>query len=129
MRKTLKACSLLRTSRRKPETLNLVADKAYAFPYLAELLWKKDHVRLIAPKRIKATSFGANISRAGQKLPKEIGWQNLRRQRRNKKRWIVERFFSWLKNYRRIVNRWEYYAENFMGMVYLACCLIVLKHF
>jgi hypothetical protein len=27
-----------------------------------------------------------------------------------------------------IVIRWEYYAENFLGMVQLACAVILLRH-
>ena len=29
----------------------------------------------------------------------------------------IERLFAWLQNFRRIVVRYEYYAENFLGMV------------
>ncbi len=40
----------------------------------------------------------------------------------------VERLFAWLHNFRRTVIRWEYYPENFLGMVQLACAIILLRH-
>jgi transposase len=42
--------------------------------------------------------------------------------------WKIERLFAWLHNYRRIVIRWEYYPENFLEMVQLACAVILLRH-
>ena len=33
-----------------------------------------------------------------------------------------------LQNFRRLVVRYERYAENFLGMLYLGCCLILLRH-
>src|SRR5439155_26798873 len=52
--------------------------------------------------------------------------QDLRRLRRY--RWKIERLFAWLQNFRRLVVRYERYAENFLGMLYLGCCLILLRH-
>lgn len=48
--------------------------------------------------------------------------------RRYKKRWRVERLFAWFHNFRRLVTRWEYHVENFLGMVHLACLKLLLKH-
>jgi transposase len=53
--------------------------------------------------------------------------QDGRAARRLKRRWRVERLFAWLQRYRRVVVRYEYYAENFLGFVQLACFLILLK--
>jgi transposase len=47
--------------------------------------------------------------------------QDGRALRRTRRRWKVERFFAWLQNFRRAVTRWEYHAENFLGMIQLAC--------
>jgi len=47
--------------------------------------------------------------------------------RRYRRRWKVERLFAWLQNFRRIVVRYERFAENFLGMLHLACCLILLR--
>jgi transposase len=54
--------------------------------------------------------------------------QDGRRLRRYRRRWKIERLFAWLHNFRRIVIRWEYYPENFLGMVQLACAVILLRH-
>jgi len=54
--------------------------------------------------------------------------QDERRLRRYRRRWKVERLFAWLQNLRRLVVRYERYAENFLGMLRLACCLILLRH-
>jgi transposase len=53
--------------------------------------------------------------------------QDGRKLRRYKQRWKVERLFAWLKNYRRIINRWERTIEHFLGFVQLGCMLILLK--
>jgi transposase len=47
--------------------------------------------------------------------------QGGRKLRRYCKRWKVERLFAWLHNFRRLVTRWEYHIENFLGFVHLAC--------
>ena len=48
--------------------------------------------------------------------------------RRYRRRWKVERLFAWMQNYRRLVTRWEYHIENFLGFVHLACLLMLLRH-
>jgi transposase len=48
--------------------------------------------------------------------------------RRYRRRWKIERLFAWLQNFRRLVVRYERYAENFLGMLYLGCCIILLRH-
>ena len=49
--------------------------------------------------------------------------------RRYKRRYKVERSLSWLYNCRRLITRWEYYAELFQSFVHLACLLTILKGF
>ena len=39
----------------------------------------------------------------------------------------MERLFTWMHNFRRLVNRWEYHVENYLGMVHLACLYIMLR--
>ena len=48
--------------------------------------------------------------------------------RRFKRRWKVERLFAWLYNFRRLVVRYEYHVENYVGFVQLACVVILLRH-
>ncbi|RRD70489.1 hypothetical protein EII23_06425 [Desulfovibrio sp. OH1186_COT-070] len=40
--------------------------------------------------------------------------------RRYRRRWKVERRFAWLQNFRRLVVRYEFHAENFLAMAQLA---------
>jgi hypothetical protein len=39
----------------------------------------------------------------------------------------IDRLFAWFQSFRRIVVRYERCAENFLGMLHLACCLILLR--
>ena len=55
--------------------------------------------------------------------------QDGRKLRRYKRRWKVERLFAWLHNFRRLPIRYEYHAENFLGMVQLGCVIILLRLF
>ena len=47
--------------------------------------------------------------------------------RRYRRRWKIERLFAWFHDFRRIVVRYERLAENFLGMLHLASCLILLR--
>ena len=62
--------------------------------------------------------------RANRKSPKTQDGRPLRRYRR---RWKVERLFAWRQNFRRILVRHEYHAENFLGFVQLGCIMILLR--
>ena len=95
----------------KPE--NLIGDKAYDSDPLDEEL-REEGVEMIAPHR---------------KNRKRRMTQDGRRLRRYQRRWLVERFFSWLQWQRRVLVRWEYYAENFLGFIHLASIGILLKRF
>ena len=48
--------------------------------------------------------------------------------RRYRRRWKVERLFAWMHTFRRLVTRWEYHIENFLGFVHLACLQMILRH-
>ncbi len=54
--------------------------------------------------------------------------QDGRSLRRYRRRWKIERLFSWLQNYRRVLTRYEYYLANYLGFPQLACTLILLKN-
>jgi len=42
-------------------------------------------------------------------------------------RWVVERTFAWLHQYRRLHVRYERTAETHQALLDLACCLICFK--
>ena len=92
----------------------LIGDRAYDSDPLDERLRQQYGVELIAPHR-------KNRSR-----PPNQNSQVLRQHYRQ--RWRVERLWAWLKRYRRLSLRWEYQGLNFLGMVQLACVLILLRH-
>ena len=44
------------------------------------------------------------------------------------KRWVVERTFSWLNRFRRLLIRWEKNPHNYLSFLHLACAIITLRH-
>jgi len=92
----------------------LIGDKAYDSDGLDQRLLDERNIEMIAPHR------------KGRKKPKTQDGRKLRRYRR---RWKVERLFAWLQNFRRLVVRYEYHADNFLGMVQLGCSIILLRFF
>jgi transposase len=54
--------------------------------------------------------------------------QDGRKLRRYQRSWCVERLFAWLQWFRRLVTRYEYHIENFLGMVRLGCMRIMLRY-
>jgi transposase len=55
--------------------------------------------------------------------------QDGRQLRRYKRRWKIERLNAWLQNFRRVTVRYEHIAENYLGLLHLACIMILLKVF
>ena len=53
--------------------------------------------------------------------------QDVRKLRRYRRRWHIERLFAWMMRCRRLVNRYECKAENFLGFVQLACIVILSR--
>jgi transposase len=90
----------------------LIGDKAYDSDPLDAQLWKDFGIDMIAPHRNNRVRPATQDGRA---------------LRRYKRRWVVERFFAWLHNSRRLVTRWERHVENFVGMLQLGCMRILLN--
>ncbi|HEY6264797.1 MAG TPA: IS5 family transposase [Candidatus Acidoferrum sp.] len=97
--------------RETPE--RMIGDRAYDSDPLDQRIQERYGVQLIAPHKFVRVAAATQDGR------------HLRRYRR---RWKIERLFAWLHNFRRVVIRWEYYPENFLGMVQLACAVILLRH-
>jgi len=53
--------------------------------------------------------------------------QDGRKLRRYKRRWKVERLFAWIFRFRRLVTRYEEKAENYLGLLQLACAQILWR--
>lgn len=47
--------------------------------------------------------------------------------RRYRHRWIVERTFAWLQNFRRLVVRYERLVVTYSGFFHLACAILTLR--
>ncbi len=90
----------------------LIGDKAYDSDPLDERL-KEQGIEVIAPHR---------------RYRKKRKTQDGRKLRRYKRRWKIERLFAWLGNFRRLVVRYERWAENYLGFVKLGCIVILLRY-
>lgn len=88
----------------------IISDKGYINQRMKNKLQRTANIKLIYPYRknqkIKNTSFEKNLL---------------------KKRHIVENFFSWLKKYRRIQQRYDNKSVNYLNFVYLAAVDIIAK--
>ena len=89
----------------------LIGDKAYDSDRLDQSLMENFGTEMIAPNR----------ARRGQT-------QDGRPLRRYVRRWKIERLFAWLFNFRRLVVRYEYHADNFQGFLHLAAAIILLRY-
>ena len=89
----------------------LIGDKAYDSDPLDERLQREWDIELIAPNRENRRQT-----------------QDRRKLRRYKRRWRVERLFAWLQWFRRLVTRYEYHIESFLGMIRLGCMKIMLRY-
>jgi transposase len=96
-----------RFTQAQPE--RLIGDKAYDSDSLDEKMRERG-IEMIAPNR-----RNRGKTQDGRSL------------RRYSRRWRIERLFAWLFNFRRLGIRYEYYAENFLGMVQLGLALILLR--
>ena len=88
----------------------IIGDRAYDSDPLDRALAEQG-IEMIAPHK------------SNRKKPPTQDGRPLRRYRN---RWKVERFFAWLQNYRRLVARYELFKANFLGMLKLACIMILL---
>lgn len=43
-------------------------------------------------------------------------------------RWQVERTFSWINRFRRLLVRWEKHSRNYLGLLQFACQIIVFRN-
>lgn len=87
--------------RRKPR--RLYADRGYDFDKYRRLLWKRGIKPLIARRGV---AHGSGL---------------------RKVRWVVERAFAWLHQFKRLRIRCERRADLHQGLLELACSLICLR--
>ena len=90
----------------------LIGDKAYDSDTLDLRLAEECGVAVLSPNWV-------NRKRRTQ------DGRPLRCYRRRRK---IERIVAGMQIYRRLVTRWEFHIESFVGFVQLACLLTLLKH-
>jgi transposase len=112
---TLETVKVPRKGRGRPKKrpARLIGDKAYDSDPLRKRC-KELKIDLIVPHR---------------KNRKKSKKQDGRKLRRYRKRWKVERTFSWISNFRRLVVRYERLIEVYQGFFHLAIIMIVLNRF
>jgi len=96
--------------RQKPE--RVIGDRGYDSDPLRQRL-KKRGIELIAPYR---------KNNQGRR------YEDGRKLRRYKRRWIVERTNAWLGQFRRLLVRHEHLLSTYRAFFYLACFGITLRH-
>ena len=116
------------TASASPHEVSLVQDT------LAEGFTDGQPERLIGDKAYDSDPLDAELAAQGIEMiaphrrnRKKAATQDGRKLRRYRRRWKVERLFAWLQNFRRLVVRYEYHAENFLGFVHLGCIRILLR--
>lgn len=97
-------------SRMKPQ--RIIADRGYDSRPLWERLRRRGIDLIVPHRRNRRDRF-----------------QDGRKRRRYRRRWIIERTNAWLLNFRRLTVRYDYKLEHYRAFVYLACALIVLRQF
>jgi transposase len=98
--------------RPKQNPTRIIADRGYDSRKLWERL-KRRGIELIAP-HIKT---------------RKHRYQDGRKLRRYRRRWIIERTNAWIHNFRRLVTRYDNKIENYRGFLHAACMLIALRQF
>lgn len=68
---------------------------------------------------VRRRRYTPHIRRRGESVP--------HRQVHPTRRWVVERTASWHNRFRKLLIRFEKRMENYLGLVHLACCLIVYR--
>ncbi|MGA8104460.1 MAG: transposase [Candidatus Acidiferrales bacterium] len=99
------------TGRPRQKPKRVIADRVYDSDPLRERL-KKRGIDLIVPHR---TNLVQKRFEDGRKL------------RRYKRRWIIERTNAWLGQFRRLLVRHEHLLITYQAFFYLACLWITLR--
>ena len=113
LEKTLKTIAVPRCGQGRPKNKpqRIIADKAYDSDPLRERLAKRG-IELICPYR---------------ENNKKKKYEDGRKLRRYKRRWTVERTFSWLGNSRRLVVRWDRDIVIYSAFFHVACLVLTLR--
>jgi len=106
LEETLEAIVVERPEVTPEEPQHLCLDKGYDQPLGHEVVDQTDYTPHIRP-----------IGEKEQDLPPKD-------QRHPARRWVVERTLAWLQKCRGILIRYDKKAENYLGLIQLACALL-----
>lgn len=84
---------------------NICMDKGYDFPDTRKL--------------VEDFGYIAHIRNRGEEDIKIPGYKA--------RRWVVERTYSWINRFRRLLIRWEKKVENSLAMLHFACAWITFR--
>ena len=105
-------------------------------PTLEQRLVSEQPERLIGDKAYDSDRLNERLKEQGTEMiashksnRKKAATQDGRKLRRYRRRWKIERLWAWLQNFRRILVRQDYLAENYLGFVHLGCIKILLRCF
>ena len=96
--------------RQTPEGVHIVADKGYDCKKL------RRHIRHL--KRIPVIPKRQFKNKPKVRTPKPLIYKG---------RWIIERTFSWLEGFRKLVLRYKNKIEHWKGFWYLGCAVLYLR--
>jgi putative transposase len=103
--KTLDSLPMRRPHPTADQPQNLCLDKGYDYPEIEAAVRHRRYI--------------PHIRHRGECGP--------RHRRHPARRWVVERTGSWHNRFRKLLTRFEKRVENYLGLVHLACCLIVYR--
>lgn len=99
----------------------IIDNLSYKFPRLVKILADGGYRGTLADWMIEKYGWELEVVLRHEQCPSKF--QVL------PKRWIVERSFAWLENFRRLTIDYEFHAETAEAMVQLAFCKIMLNKF
>jgi len=100
---------------------------------LAERFLDELPERLIGDRAYDSEGLDSDLEAQGVEMiapnlrTRAVQSQDLRKLRRYRRRWLVERLFAWLLRRRRLVTRYEVHATNFLGFLQLACAELLWR--
>jgi len=103
MKAAIETLDSIIVSRPMKKKQNLCLDKGYDFPEIERQVVKRRYVPHIRHRGEKERHGG------------------------KRRRWVVERTNSWHNRFRKLLIRYEKKSENYLGLVQLACCVIVYR--
>ena len=112
---TLRQVKVPRAGRGRPRSnpKRVIADRGYDSDPLRRKLRQRG-IELIAPYRSNR---------------REQPYRDGRKLRRYRRRWKIERTFSWLGNFRRLLVRFDRLLTVYQGFFHIACLMITVRYF